>query len=100
MEVASSIKLALKDAVNIRVITLDSVPLQHVFGKEVGSVFLNLAAKNGVQIITNANVKEIKSNNKNPQSVVLENEEVPSDVLIMATGVRCAVDFAKDLVDK
>lgn len=32
--------------------------------------------------------------------MVLDNIEVPSDVLIMATGVRCAVDFAKDLVDK
>ena len=57
MEVASSIKLTLKDAVNVRVITLDSVPLQHVFGKEVGNVFMNLAAKNGVDVITDANVK-------------------------------------------
>ena len=32
--------------------------------------------------------------------MVLDNQEVPADVLIMATGVKCAVDFAKDLVDQ
>lgn len=57
MEVASSIKLALKDAVNVRVITLDSAPMEHVFGKDVGNVLKDLANKNGVDVITNANVK-------------------------------------------
>lgn len=59
----------------------------------------NLAIKNGVKVITNANVKEIKSENRNPKSVVIDNEEVQTDVLIMSTGVRCAIDFAKELAD-
>lgn len=59
----------------------------------------DLAKKNGINLITNANVKEIKSENRNPKSVVLDNEEVPADVLLMSTGVKCALDFAQDLVD-
>lgn len=38
--------------------------------------------------------------NGKPTSVVLGNGEVPTDVLILATGVRPAVDFVPELVDK
>ena len=59
-----------------------------------------LAAKNGVNVITSANIKEIRSDNRAPKAVVLYDREVPSDVLIMATGVKTSMDFAKDLLDR
>ena len=32
--------------------------------------------------------------------MILDDGEVPADVLLMSTGVKCALDFAPDLVDK
>ena len=99
MEAASAIKLQLKDAVNVTVIERASTTLEHVLGKNVGKVLEDLATKNGINVITNANVKEIKSDNRNPKSVVLDDQEVAADVLIMSTGVKCSIDFAENLID-
>lgn len=100
METASAIKAALKDQVNVTVIEGRDVPLSHVLGTELGNVLSQLAAKNGVNVITSANIKEIRSDNRAPKAVVLYDREVPSDVLIMATGVKTSMDFAKDLLDR
>lgn len=59
-----------------------------------------MAEKNGVNIISLANINSIKSKDGKPVSVVLKDKEVPTDALIMATGVKTALDFAQDLVDK
>ena len=59
-----------------------------------------MALKHGVNIISSASVSSIKSKDGKPVSVVLKDNEVPTDALIMATGVRTALDFAQDLVDK
>lgn len=69
-------------------------------GKDVGEVLRKLAEKNGVHVITSAGINSIKSQDGKPVSVVLKDSEVPTDVLIMATGVRTALDFAPELVDK
>lgn len=100
MEVASAIKLQFKENLNISVIDQQSVPLQHVVGKEVGGALKKLAEKNGVSVIADASIKSINSKEGKPVSVVLNDREVPTDVLIMATGVRPALDFAPELVDK
>ncbi len=51
-------------------------------------------------MITSASINSIKSKDGKPVSVELKDLEVPTDVLIMATGVRTALDFAPELVDK
>ena len=43
MEVASAIKLTLKDQVNVSVIDQAGTPLERVVGKEVGEVLRKLA---------------------------------------------------------
>lgn len=53
-----------------------------------------LSEKNGIKIQTNAIIKEISSSNNSPKEVILEGSTVPTDVLIMATGVKPAVEFA------
>lgn len=82
------------------VIDQASTPLERVVGKDVGEVLRKLAEKNGVHVITSAGINSIKSKDGKPVSVVLKDSEVPTDVLIMATGVRTALDFAPELVDK
>ena len=75
-------------------------PLQNVLGDKVGKVLQNLSEKNGINVITSANIQEISSTDRKPHSVVLDGQSIPTDVLIMATGVRPAVDFASTLIDK
>lgn len=100
MEVASAIKLTLKENINVTVVDSAGSPLERVVGKDIGEVLRKLAEKHGVKVITSASIGSIKSDNGKPVSVVLKDSEVPTDVLIMATGVRTALDFAQDLVDK
>jgi apoptosis-inducing factor 3 len=95
MELASSIRAALKD-LNVTVIEGQKTPLQHVLGEKVGKVLQNLSEKNGVNIITGAKVKGIEGEGK-VSGVLLEEKNVPTDVLIIATGVEPVLEFAKDL---
>ena len=94
MELASALKMALKDQVNITILEATDTPLKHVLGDKVGKVLQKLSEKNGITIQTSSQIKEIVSENNQPKSVTLENGSIPTDVLIMATGVRPAVDFA------
>lgn len=56
----------------------------------------NLSEKNGVKIITNATVKSIE-NLGNSSLVNLQGSSVPTDVLIVATGVQTETSFTNDL---
>lgn len=100
MELASAIKMALKDQVNITILEATDAPLKNVLGEKVGRVLQTLSEKNGIKIHTSALIKEIASENNSPKEVILEGSTVPTDVLIMATGVRPAVEFAPELLDK
>lgn len=95
MEIASAIKMSNKD-INVTILESQKVPLQHVLGEKVASVLQKLSEKNGVNIITGAKINNI-SNEEGKQSVNLENSSLPTDVLIVATGVQPAADFAKGL---
>ena len=101
MELASALKTALKDQVNITLLEAADVPLKRVLGEKVGKVWQNLSEKNGVTIHTSAKINKIQSDsNGKAQSVVVDGKELPTDVLIMATGVKPALDFlSKDLID-
>ena len=95
MEIASSIRLGLKD-LNVTVLEGQSTPLKHVLGGDVGGVIQKLSEKNGVNLITNAKIGEINGSGK-VQSVSVNGKNLPTDVLIVATGVEPVLDFAKDL---
>ena len=100
IETASAIKAALKEKVNVTVLEQANAPLAHVLGAQVGSVLSDLAHENGVNILSGVKIQSIVAgDNKKPKEVVLGNQRVPTDVLIMATGVKPAVDFAKELVE-
>lgn len=58
MEIASAIKLTLKDA-NVTVLS-NQIPLARVLGPKVGSVLQKLSEKNGVKVHSEVQVKEIK----------------------------------------
>ncbi len=82
--------------INVTILESQKVPLQHVLGEKVASVLQKLSEKNGVKIITNAKINNV-SNEEGKQSVNIEGSSLPTDVLIVATGVQPAADFAKGL---
>ena len=95
MEIASSIRLGLKD-LNVTVLEGQSTPLRHVLGDKVGKVLQNLSEKNGVKIVTNAKITEIQGSGK-VEGVSLDGKNIPTDVLIIATGVEPALDFVSGI---
>jgi hypothetical protein len=59
MELASTIKLYLKDKINVNVIDQVSVPLELTVGKDVGKVLQKLAEKNGIKFKTSSSITKI-----------------------------------------
>jgi NADPH-dependent 2,4-dienoyl-CoA reductase/sulfur reductase-like enzyme len=92
---ASSIKMGFKD-INVSVVAPEKTPLQNVFGEKVASVLQKLAEKNGVNFFTSAKIKGVEGEG-NIKAVALEGNQIPTDLLIVATGVESAIDFAKGL---
>ena len=58
-EVAASLKSKLEDSINIEVISMESVPLERQFGKEIGSVIYKEHLKNGIKMHMSRKVIEI-----------------------------------------
>lgn len=96
MEIASSIRLGMKD-LNVTIVEGQSTPLKHILGDKVGGVLQKLSEKSGVNVITNAKVKGIEGLEGKVSNVSLEGKDLPTDVLIVATGVECSLDFTKGL---
>lgn len=61
MELASALKMALKDQVNITILEANDTPLKHILGHKVGKVMQALSEKNGIKIQTSSVIKEIAS---------------------------------------
>lgn len=60
MELASSIKLAHKDA-NITILEANNTPLEGPIGTQLGKVLQKLSEKNGVKVVTNARIKNVEA---------------------------------------
>lgn len=74
MELASAIKAALKENINVTILEQGAVPLETIVGKDVGNVVAQLAKNSGVNLKTSIRIQKIESGeNGAPQSVVLEN---------------------------
>ena len=50
MELASAIKMALKEQVNITILEANQAPLMNVLGDKVGKVLQTLSEKNGIKV--------------------------------------------------
>lgn len=61
MELASAIKMALNDQVNVTILEATDTPLKHVLGDKVGKVLQALGEKNGINIQTSTRIREIQS---------------------------------------
>jgi NAD(P)H-nitrite reductase large subunit len=57
MELASALKMALKDQVNITILEANDTPLKHILGDKVGKVLQALSEKNGIKVQTSSVIK-------------------------------------------
>eukprot|EP00347_Sterkiella_histriomuscorum_P005841 403355065 len=95
-EVAASLKTKYEDEINIEVISMESVPLERQFGKDVGSVIYNQHIKNDIKMHMSKKVVEIRGENNKAHSVVLDDGTIiQADLLLLGAGVFPATQFLK-----
>ena len=95
-EVASNIKLEMKENADITIVSKDVAFKKH-FGHTVGGIMTNLTTENGVKFIQ-GNVQSYGGEGSNVSEVVLNSGEViQADVVILGMGVRPNTWFLKDV---
>ena len=93
-ESASAFKLKFKDAMNVHMVSLESVPMQRQLGTEVAKMLLKEHIENGVKTHMDRKVVEIKGDGKNAHSVVLDDgTEIEADLVLVGAGAWPATKF-------
>jgi NADPH-dependent 2,4-dienoyl-CoA reductase/sulfur reductase-like enzyme len=89
VEAASSLKLGLKDAANITVVSGGNQIYHNTVGSEVGRGLRVLSERNGVNFELGSRLASIESDEEgNAKTVVLENgKKLDADLVILGTGV-------------
>jgi NADPH-dependent 2,4-dienoyl-CoA reductase/sulfur reductase-like enzyme len=78
--------------VDVEVVSVEEIPLEHVFGKELGRDLQVLHETNGVRFHMSSVVREFDG-----RSVILGgNEELGADFVIVGIGVRPRISLAED----
>jgi len=89
MEIASHLKSKYKEAININVISMDSVPFERVLGKEVGEIFKQIGIKNGVNFIFGDAVVGVEAEDHKVKKLLTKNnQKVDVSNVILGIGVR------------
>ena len=89
LEVAAALRAR---NVDVTVASLDSLPLAHVMGQEVGAYLRRLHEEHGVAFRLGQRVRAIDAS-----SVTLENgERLPADLVVAGIGVRPALALAEE----
>ena len=87
---------ALKN-LDLNVTVIEALPhvLPALLDKEMATLVERHLAEKGVRVLTNTLVKEIVADDR-VKAVKTEKEEIPADIVVVATGVRPNIDLAKD----
>ena len=76
-----------------------NVPMEHIYGYDVGSMIMNEHTKNGAKIYTNRDLNNISYKadaNGNVKSVVLDNGyEISADLVVIGAGIELNTELAK-----
>jgi len=82
----------------IRVSIVELAPriLSSVLDEEASAMVQGALEERGVRIITGHTLSEVKGDEEHPDAVMDSGEEIPSDLLIVAIGVRPRVDLARN----
>lgn len=93
METAYSLR---KRGLDVLVISMEMIPFEKVFGKEIGKLFKKLHEENGVIFRLSFSLKEFTGKEK-VEAVLLQNgEKFDADIVVMGVGVKPATGFLKN----
>ncbi len=94
METAYSLN---KRGIDVTVISMEEIPFQKVFGREVGKLFRELHEEIGVKFRLSLTLKEFAGKEKVEAVVLQSGERIEADLVIMGVGVKPATDFLHNL---
>ena len=76
-----------------------NVPMEHIYGYEVGNMLLNEHTKNGAKVYTNKDLAKVSyksDSNGHVKAVVLANGyEIPADLVVIGAGIELNTELAK-----
>lgn len=87
MEVAASLR---KRGLQVTVVAPEQVPYAKVLGPEIGTMFLNLHAEQGVEFRLGHKLGRIEGNEQVEAVVLDDGERLPADFVVIGIGVRPA----------
>jgi len=97
MEVANCLASQKHD---VSCIGMESMPLEHVMGTEVGKIFKALLEKNGVKFYLGANVDKGSPSSSDSSKIgkvhLKDGTELETDVVVEGVGIKPATEYIKD----
>lgn len=84
-ELASSFRSLGKE---VTIIERSSLPLEHVFGKEIGQYFLHLHQTQGVHVVTEDAVAQFKGNTQVEEVVTTNGKRISCQAVMIGIGVE------------
>jgi NADPH-dependent 2,4-dienoyl-CoA reductase/sulfur reductase-like enzyme/nitrite reductase/ring-hydroxylating ferredoxin subunit len=83
--------------IDVTVVAPETMPFEHVFGSEIGSLFRELHEKNGVKFKLGQSVSKFEGTG-NVEAVILGNgDRIDADLVIVGIGVKPATDFSESI---
>lgn len=85
---------------SVTVVGMDSAPMEHIMGAQVGRIFQSNLEKNGVKFKLSTGVDKGTPSDSNPSSIgavhLKDGTVLPADVVVLGVGVRPATDFLRN----
>lgn len=94
MEAAHSLT---ERGLSVTVVGRESVPLEKVFGREIGAFFQRLHQEAGVRFRLGARVVRYEGPNRVSGVILDDGDRLPADLVLVAVGIRPATEYAADL---
>jgi len=99
-ECTANLAKTYKDKKSVSMICDVNVPMERVFGYEIGSMLLTEHERNGAKVYINRDVTKIQykgDQNGNVKSVILENGyEIKADLVVVGAGIELNTELAKE----
>ncbi|PGH06258.1 hypothetical protein GX51_02455 [Blastomyces parvus] len=91
---------ALSKENNVKIVGMESAPLERIMGAKVGRVFQTNLEKNGVKFYMSASVDKATASDADPSKVAAvylkDGTALPADLVILGVGVSPATEFLRD----
>ncbi|KAJ5558065.1 Pyridine nucleotide-disulfide oxidoreductase dimerization [Penicillium sp. DV-2018c] len=98
--IGMEVGLALSKNHNVRIVGMESAPMERVMGAQVGRIFRSNLEKSGVTFHLDANVSHATASPSDANKVgtvhLKDGTALPADLVIQGVGVRPATDFLRD----